>query len=108
MKMKRHMPVVPAAWSVALLALAIGGALGPTARADEGGSGHYLSGTTADFLDMVPDEPGFAYGNFPVYYHGSIGRSRQIELGGVVAANAKVTIWGDTSLLLYRTPWQIF
>jgi hypothetical protein len=102
------MPTVRAAWAVALLALSIVGALGPNAHAEEGGSGHYLPGSTADFLDMLPGEPGFAYANFPVYYSGSIGRSRQLRLGGVIAANAKVTIWGDTSLLLYQTPWQIF
>ena len=76
-------------------------------RAEEGSSGHYVPGATADYVDMLPGEPGWAYANFPLYYHGSASAGRTLEFGGVVTANASSTIWGDTSLLLYETPWKI-
>src|SRR5215472_5936009 len=87
-----------AAISVALLA-----SLLPSASdAEEGGSGHYLPGSTADFLDILPGEPGFAYANFPVFYQGSAGKGRPLELGGLVAINVSATIVGDISLPLYQ------
>lgn len=76
-------------------------------HAEEGAGGHYLPGATADFIDMLPGQPGFAYANLPLYYHGSVGGSRSLEFGGLVASNVTATIWGDTSLLLYETPWRI-
>ena len=58
-------------------------------------------------MDILPGKEGFGYANFPLYYHGSAG-ARSIEFGGRVAANAEATIWGDTSLFLYQSPWQLF
>ena len=81
-------------------------ALSIPARAEEGGSGHYLPGAMADFVDVLPGAPGFGIANFPFFYEGSGGKSRALELGGQVAVNVKATFWGDTSLLLYETPWQ--
>jgi len=75
--------------------------------AEEGGSGHYLPGSTADFLDILPGEPGFAYANFPVFYQGSAGKGRPLELGGLVAINVSATIVGDISLPLYQSPWEL-
>src|SRR5262249_50327127 len=66
-----------AAISVALLA----SLLPSVGDAEEGGSGHYLPGSTADFLDILPGEPGFAYANFPVFYQGSAGNGRPLEAG---------------------------
>src|SRR5215471_16869982 len=82
-------------------------ALPSTGWGEEGGAGHYVPGAMADFVDMLPGQPGWAYANFPLYYHGSVGAGRTLEFGGVVTANASATIWGTTSLLLYETPWRI-
>src|SRR5208282_5958855 len=85
--------------------------IGPlTARAEEAGSGHYLPGTTADFIDMLPDRDSLTlvYANAFTYYHGSAGASRKVEFGGEVTANAKATIYADTSLFLLQTPWKLF
>ncbi len=76
-------------------------------HAEEGGSGHYLPGSTADFLDILPAAPGIAYANFPVFYEGAVGTGRSLELGGQVATNVRATIWGDTSVLLLQTPWEL-
>ncbi len=108
MKEKWGTAIRRSGWASGFLAMVISGLFAPTARGEEGGSGHYLPGTTADFMDMLPDQPGFAYANLPLYYQGSVGLSRKIELGGVVASDVKATIWGDTNLLLYETPWQLF
>src|SRR5262249_30375975 len=92
-----------AAISAALLA----SLLPSVGDAEEGGSGHYLPGSTADFLDILPSEPGFAYASFPLFYQGSVGRGRSLELGGQVAANVSATIFGEISLLLYQSPWKL-
>jgi hypothetical protein len=84
--------------------------IGPlTAHAEEAASGHYLPGTTADFIDMLPDRDSltFLYANAFTYYHGSAGGSRKVEFGGEVTANAKATIYADTSLFLMQTPWKL-
>ena len=77
-------------------------------HAEEAGSGHYLPGATASFIDALPGREAFAYVNAFTYYNGSAGASRQFDLGGQVAANVKVTVFADTSILLYETPWKIF
>jgi len=51
------------------------------ACAEEGGSGHYQPGTTASFIDMLPDRgtSTLVYANAFLYYHGSAGASRGKE-----------------------------
>ena len=43
------------------------------ARAEEAGSGHYIPGSTASFIDMLPDRgtSAFAYLNAFTFYDGS-------------------------------------
>src|SRR5208337_5221283 len=79
------------------------------ASAEEAGSGHYLPGATSSFIDMLPDRgtSTFAYINAFTYYHGSSGASRDLELGGQVAANVKGTVYADTSIFLYQAPWTL-
>ena len=83
-------------------------AMAATSRAEEGGSGHYMPGATASFIDMLPGKQGFAYVNAYTYYDGSVSGSRQLPLGGLLAANLNATVNADTSILLYETPWKIF
>ena len=92
-----------------LLTLVLAASLAPVAlRAEEAGSGHYLPGATASFIDELPGKEAFAYVNAFTYYSGSAGGSRQLELGGQVVANVDGTVYADTSFLLYQTPWKIF
>ena len=92
-----------------LLTLVLAASLAPVAlRAEEGGSGHYLPGATASFIDALPGKEAFAYVNAFTYYNGSAGGSRQLNLGGQVVANVDGTVYADTSFLLYQTPWRIF
>jgi len=80
------------------------------ARAEEAGTGHYLPGATASFLDMLPDRgtSTFAYLNTFTFYDGSAGASRNLELGGRVVANVKGTSYADSSVFLYQAPWKLF
>jgi hypothetical protein len=92
-----------------LLVIAAAGVKPPAACAEEAASGHYLPGTTADFIDMLPDRGSLTlvYANAFTYYHGSAGASRKVEFGGEVTANANATIYADTSLFLLQTPWKL-
>ena len=90
-----------------LFTLVLAASLAPVAlRAEEGGSGHYLPGATASFIDALPGKEAFAYVNAFTYYNGSAGGSRQLEFGGQVVANVNGTVYADTSILLYETPWK--
>ncbi len=92
-----------------VLAIILAGVCCEPAGAEEGGSGHYTPGATASFIDMLPDRETstFAYLNAFTYYHGSVGASRDLQLGGQVAANVKGTVYADTSTFLYQAPWTL-
>ncbi|MHC1727443.1 MAG: transporter [Syntrophobacteraceae bacterium] len=92
-----------------ILALAITSAIGflpSTIRAEESGSGHYMPGATASFIDALPGREAFAYLNAFTFYQGTGGAGRALPFGGVVAANIDATVYADTSILLYQTPWK--
>jgi hypothetical protein len=91
-----------------LLTLLLAASLAPIAsRAEEAGSGHYLPGATASFIDALPGQEAFAYVNAFTYYNGSAGGSRQLNLGANIVANVEGTVYADTSILLYQTPWKL-
>ena len=91
-----------------LLALTItANLLAPAIHAEEGGSGHYLPGATASFIDALPGREAFAYVNLFAFYNGSAGGGRQINLAGQVVANMDANVYANTSLFLYQTPWKI-
>jgi hypothetical protein len=54
--------------------------------AAEGGVGHYVPGALADFMDMAPPS-GLAVLDWYNHYNGSAAASRQLEFGGIIAAN---------------------
>jgi hypothetical protein len=77
-------------------------------RAEEGGTGHYMPGATASFIDMLPGREAFVYVNMNTYYTGSAGGAKELKFGGLVAANVDAKVYANTSVLLYQTPWKIF
>ncbi len=79
----------------------------PALRAEEGGSGHYMPGATASFIDALPGKEAFAYVNAFTCYNGTAGGTRELNLGGQLVANIEATVYADTSILLYETPWKI-
>jgi len=82
-------------------------ALAATARAEEGGSGHYSPGQTASFIDALPGYPSIAAVNYFTFYNGSVGGGRSLPLGGNVAANAKASAYVDTVAVIYETPLRL-
>ena len=91
-----------------LFTILLAASLAPVVHAEEGGSGHYLPGATASFIDALPGREAFVYVNAFTYYNGAVGGSRELNLGGQVVANVDGTVYADTSFLLYQTPWKIF
>ena len=88
-----------------LAALAMGPP--PWARAEEAGSGHYLPGAAASFIDALPGRPGLAVANFFTFYDASAGGSRQLPFGGLISAGVDATIYADTVALVYQTPLRL-
>jgi hypothetical protein len=106
----RHAREIPLRLRLILLTVALG--IAPpsvAALAEEAGTGHYIPGATSSFIDMLPDRDtsSFVYANAFTYYEGSSGASNDLEFGGLLTADAKGTVYSDTSVFLYQAPWKI-
>lgn len=77
-------------------------------KAEEAGSGHYLPGAMSSFIDALPGRACFAYLNAFTYYQGSAGGTRQLSLGGQLAANVDASVYADTSIFLVETTEKVF
>lgn len=76
-------------------------------HAEEGGSGHYMPGAAASFIDVLPGKPGLAIANFFNYYDGSAGAERTLPYHGLLAANLDATAYSDTIIALYTLPQKL-
>src|SRR5215469_9949360 len=90
-----------------LLILGIVSTIIARTNAEEGASGHYIPGVTADFMDALPGAPGFAAVNFFTYYNGGAGVGVPFEFGGRIALGVEGTFYADTIGLLYESPLRI-
>jgi hypothetical protein len=82
--------------------------LAVAARAEQGGSAHYMPGLSASFIDAFPGKPGgFAAINYFTYYDGSVAPNRQLPLGGFLTTDIQATVYADTIAALYQTPWNL-
>src|SRR5213079_2739412 len=63
-------------------------------RAEEGGTGHYVPGANASFIDALPGREGFAIANYFLYYPASA--ARQLPVAGLIAANLDATAFADS------------
>ena len=77
------------------------------AHAEEGGSGHYMPGANASFIDALPGKPGLGVANFFNYYDGSASGTKQMPWGGLIAGNLDATSYADTVVVLYQTPLKL-
>jgi hypothetical protein len=83
-------------------------ALATISSAEEGGSGHYLPGTMASFIDAFPGKPdSLAVLNYFTFYGASAGASRSLPLGGFLTAGVDANVYADTLVGFYQTPWQV-
>jgi hypothetical protein len=83
--------------------LAVGGALTcANAFAEEGGSGHYLPGAMASFIDGVPPQETFVTRLNVINYDGSVGGNVRVPIGGLTTLGADAKSWGYGLTLLWR------
>lgn len=75
--------------------------------AEEGGSGHYLPGSMASFMDSVPLTETFLVRYNLVNYEGSVGANRAIPIAGQAAIDADVSSWGHGLTILWRPPLDL-
>ena len=98
----RTLPI-PCGRRTATLVAALGLLLLPcAATAEKGGSGHYLPGSMASFIDGVPPAETFLARLNLVHYAGSIGADRPLPIGGVTALGASARSWGFGLTVLWR------
>jgi hypothetical protein len=91
-----------------LTSLACALALAATARAEQGGSAHYLPGATASFIDAFPGKPGgVAVLNYFTYYDADAPANRTLPLAGFLTAGLDATVYADTIAAIYQTPWEV-
>lgn len=92
-----------------LIPLTVAMVVMPRIFAEQGGSAHYMPGAAASFIDAFPGKPGgLAVLNYFTYYEAEAGPSRQLPLGGFLAADIDATVYADTVAAIYQTPWEVF
>jgi hypothetical protein len=95
---------------ITILAAGILCALSPafTARAVEGGSGHYPPGSYQDFSGMPPSQPGFYLANYFLDYgNGTVDVSKELPRGGIFAAGVTANIQAEVPIILYAYPFHL-
>ena len=86
-----------------IFALAMAASLLPAAmRAEEGGSGHYAPGVTADFIDTLPGKPALVIADAFTYYEGNA--KPPIDFAGNPTINANASLFANSIFALYETP----
>lgn len=88
--------------------LAIGLAvMSAPALAEEGGSGHYLPGSMASFVDGVPLHETLIVRYNLVHYGGSAEADRAIPIGGSAALGLDADSWAHGLTVLWRPPVEL-
>ncbi|MEA3274665.1 MAG: transporter [Pseudomonadota bacterium] len=78
-----------------------------TAMAEEGGSGHYLPGSMASFVDGVPLDETFIVRLNVLNYDGSISADRKLPIAGLSTLGAEANSWGYGLTMLWRPPLEL-
>jgi hypothetical protein len=76
-----------------------------SARAEEGGSGHYSPGSTASFLDAIPLQPGLALANLFLYR--PVSANVRVPIAGIVTDHLDGKVFADSLVAIYRTPLEL-
>jgi hypothetical protein len=70
--------------------------------AEQSGTGHYISGATASFIDMTSDQPGVAAMNiFLDYNDANADASHGLPLGRAIALNLNANVYADSLFVMY-------
>jgi len=76
-------------------------------EAEEGGSGHYMPGAMASFIDALPGYPAFAVENVFAYYGGDVSRNVALPVGGESTRGLNATAYANSLVGFYETPLQL-
>jgi hypothetical protein len=81
--------------------------IGNLLQAEEGGSGHYLPGAMASFMDSVAPKESFIVRYNMVYYNGGIAANEPLPIAGLKTLGADATSWAHGLTLFWRPPIEI-
>jgi hypothetical protein len=76
-------------------------------HAEEGGSGHYMPGSMASFMDGVPTSPTFIARLNYINYQGSTDVNRSIPIAGMTALDVEADSNALGLTLLWAPDWKI-
>ena len=79
----------------------------PALFAEEGGSGHYMPGAAASFIDAFPGRTSLAAVPTYTYYQGEANANRQIPIIGGTALRLEATVNALSVPLIYQTPIEL-
>ena len=82
-------------------------ALAPNVQAEDAGTGHYISGATASFIDALPDKPGFIVESLFMNYGGTYGLSQGLPYGENLALNVKANANAESLLMMYSPDFHL-
>jgi hypothetical protein len=91
----------------ALCALTGGLGVSSIAHAEEGGSGHYMPGSMASFIDSVPPAPAFLARLNVMDYDGSVSPQFVLPFGGMLATGVDAQIQGYGLTLVWRPDFDL-
>lgn len=90
-----------------IVALATGLILTGFTQAEEGGSGHYMPGSMASFIDSVPATPVFITRLNVINYEGSVSPRIALPYGGMLATGIDAHVTGVGVSMVWRPDWTI-
>lgn len=82
-------------------------ALASNVQAEDAGTGHYISGATASFIDALPDKPGFIVESLFMNYGGNYGLSQGLPFGENLALNVKANANAEFLLMMYSPSFHL-
>jgi hypothetical protein len=88
-------------------AICLSSLLSMTGNAEEGGSGHYLPGAMASFVDGVPPKETFVVRYNVAYYQGGVTLTEPLPIAGPQTVGADATSWAQGISLLWRPPLDL-
>jgi hypothetical protein len=95
-------------WCYAAALVCAGAVLTANAHAEEGGSGHYLPGSMASFMDAVAPKEAFLVRYNLLNYDGSISvNGPPLPIAGLAAANVGANSWGHGLTVFWRPPVEL-
>ncbi len=73
--------------------------------AEEGGSGHYMPGSMASFIDSVPPAPAFLMRLNVMSYEGSAAAKLRVPIAGALCSGVDASIMGYGLTMVWRPDW---